>query len=133
MAPGKWLAGLVAACAAWGLASAALAAEGAPPASARFERYAKPDGRSYFALSLTAPAGEAAGPVDVVALVDTSASQVGPFREKSLQALQALLTSLRAEDRVQVIAVDAKPHAAQAATKPANHLPGAMFRNSISP
>ena len=107
MAPGKWLAGMVAACAAWGLASSALAAEGAPPSSARLERYTKPDGRSYFALSLTAPAGEAAGPVDVVALVDTSASQVGPFREKSLQALQALLTSLRAEDRVQVLAVDA--------------------------
>ncbi|MFO0895934.1 MAG: VWA domain-containing protein [Pirellulales bacterium] len=108
MPPGKWLAGLGVACVGWAVGSAALAAEVPGSAGvARFERYAKPDGRSYFALSLTAPAGEAAGPVDVVALVDTSASQVGPFREKSLQALQALLTSLRAEDRVQVIAVDA--------------------------
>ena len=78
--------------------------------AARLDTFAKNEKAHYFALSLT-PAvalGEAAGN-DVVVLVDTSASQTGPFRQKSFAVLQSLLSGLGGNDRVQLFAVDLDP------------------------
>jgi hypothetical protein len=73
----------------------------------RFDAYAKPDGTSYYALSLmpqvTLPAAESS---DVVILFDTSARQVGPYREKGLEMLRGLLATLGNNDRVKLMAVD---------------------------
>ena len=80
------------------------------PEAARLETFAKNEKASYFALSLT-PAvalGEAASH-DVVVLVDTSASQTGPFREKSLSVLKSIVSGLGGNDRVQLFAVDLDP------------------------
>src|SRR5690349_4532634 len=74
--------------------------------TARMEAYAKPDGASYFALSLvpqaTLPPAEAC---DVVVLVDTSASQMGPYRDKGMDVLRGLLSTLGDKDRVKLMAV----------------------------
>ena len=43
---------------------------------------------------------------DILVLVDTSASQAGPHRQRQLEALQALLAAARAGDRVRIAAVD---------------------------
>lgn len=86
-------------------AAVAQAGEG----SARLETYARPTGEAYFALSLS-PSGGAIAPTasDVVVLFDTSASQTGQFRTKSLEALESLLAALSPRDRVQLLAVDLK-------------------------
>ncbi|HTQ37393.1 MAG TPA: hypothetical protein VMJ32_00080, partial [Pirellulales bacterium] len=77
------------------------------PNGARFDAYAKPDGTSYFALSLmpqvTLPAANSS---EVVVLFDTSARQVGPYREKGLEMLRGLLATLSDNDRVKLMAVD---------------------------
>ncbi len=84
----------------------------APPAkssndAAHLEVYTKPDGASYFALSLMPQTPLPASPTsDVVILFDTSASQMGAYREKGLQALSGLLKTLGDNDRVQLMAVD---------------------------
>ncbi len=58
--------------------------------SAKYEAYSKPDGASYFALSLmpqaTLPAAESC---NVVVLFDTAAREMGPYREKGLEMLRA--------------------------------------------
>jgi hypothetical protein len=46
---------------------------------------------------------------DLVIYVDTSASQTGVFREDSIVALEKLLDSLNADDRVTIMAVDLDP------------------------
>lgn len=88
---------------------AAAGPEKANSPTAHFDTYAKPDGATYFALSLmpqtALPAVEAS---DVVVLFDTSASQVGPFREKGMEALKGLLATLGEKDHVKLMAVDLK-------------------------
>jgi len=74
--------------------------------SARLDTYTSPDGETFFALSLSPQTADAAeGGKNVVVLVDTSASQSGVYREKSLECLDALLASL-GSSRVHLIAVD---------------------------
>ncbi len=64
-------------------------------------------GETYFALSLTAELGDVdASATDIVVLVDTSASQLGVYREDSLECLRALLAGLSANDRVRIGAAD---------------------------
>jgi uncharacterized membrane protein YgcG len=90
-------------------ASTSRAAESSPEA-ARLETFAKTDGEAYFALSLSpsVPATPQSAR-QVVILFDTSASQTGIYRDKALNALDTLLTSLATDDRVQLIAVDVSP------------------------
>lgn len=75
--------------------------------TARMEAFAKPDGSSYFALSLmpkaTLPPAESS---DVVVLFDTSASQLGAYRETGLEVLRGMLSTLGEKDRVKLVAVD---------------------------
>ena len=71
-------------------------------------RYTAPDGETYFALPLVAPATAAktSSSRDVVILVDTSASQTGSHRVQALAVLDDVLASLGSSDRVQLFAVD---------------------------
>ena len=62
---------------------------------------------TYFSVALTPEIEEA--PVatrDIVILVDTSASQVGEFRNRTFQVLESTLNSLSANDRVRIMTVD---------------------------
>ena len=67
------------------------------------------DGSRYFALSVqpTDPVPSAESR-DVLILVDTSASQVGLYREDSIEAVESVLRSLSPNDRVQIAALDLK-------------------------
>jgi len=59
------------------------------------------------AVGLRAATGrEPAGAVDVVLLVDTSASQVGEHRARSTEAIQGLLEKARPSDRFRIAVVD---------------------------
>jgi len=58
------------------------------------------------AVGLRASATAATSPIDILLLVDTSASQTGDYRRRSLDALAGLLESARPEDRVRIAAVD---------------------------
>src|SRR5262245_30104492 len=89
------------------LAAGAVQATGAE--SAHLATFEKGAGETYFALSLTPdikPAPAAA--TQVVILFDTSASQSGAFRDDGLAALDAMLKSLKADERVKLMAVDVK-------------------------
>src|SRR5262249_46817012 len=84
------------------------AAKSTTPPS-RFEAYSKPDGSSYFAMSLMPQV--ILPPADsrnVVVLFDTSAREMGPYREKGLEMLRGMLATLADNDRVQLMAVDLK-------------------------
>ncbi|MCO6458687.1 MAG: hypothetical protein J5I93_25550 [Pirellulaceae bacterium] len=85
--------------------AACVAAE--PPAAARMVTFDHATGDIYFALSLT-PTGDvpAERDSDVVVLFDTSASQIGVYREDGLAVLTELLKHLGGEDRVKLLAVD---------------------------
>ncbi len=75
--------------------------------SARLDTYIKPDGSGYFALSLSPSVSlPTAAANETVVLFDTSASQVGVFRDRALTALRAFASECHANDRVQLIAVD---------------------------
>ena len=90
------------------LLSSTAAMPAAEPAkeSARIDAFAK-EGDAFFALSLSpAMARPAAKPRDVVILFDTSASQMGRYRDKALAALDATLAGLGPSDRVRLLAVD---------------------------
>jgi hypothetical protein len=80
--------------------------------SSRMATFETAAGETYFALSLQptadAVANNAEGGRDVVILVDTSASQVGEFRDDSLRAVQTLMATLSPQDRVQLLAVDVR-------------------------
>ncbi len=89
-----------------GLMAAAAQAAGPSTEAARVETYKAADGASYFALSLPAVAATASEANDIVVLFDTSAAQVGEYREKSLETLSAMLQKLGDRDRVQLLAVD---------------------------
>ncbi len=90
--------------------------------AARMATYKKSTGEIYFALSLApkviaAPVEKA----DVVILFDTSASQIGLFRDDSLSCLERLLEGLRSTDRVQLFAIDLKALPLNAELVPADH------------
>ncbi|MGD9125831.1 MAG: VWA domain-containing protein, partial [Planctomycetia bacterium] len=75
--------------------------------AAHMDRYTHSDGTSYYALSLKPTvAVKPAANHDVVVLVDTSASQVGKFRDKQLATLKAFLAELKPGDRVTILASD---------------------------
>ncbi|MES2790316.1 MAG: hypothetical protein V4719_11965, partial [Planctomycetota bacterium] len=71
-------------------------------------QYRTPDGTSYSALVLPAPALPAmsAEVRDHVLIVDTSASQCGSFRTRSLALAGIVCRALPTGDRVQLIAAD---------------------------
>ncbi len=99
-----WLAFLAIA---WGGLLGTVAAAGAGQEAARLRAFAEPGGATYFALSLlpSEPLPAVDGH-DVIVMVNTSASQVGPVREESLAAVRSLLASLDAEDRVRLARFD---------------------------
>jgi uncharacterized membrane protein YgcG len=84
----------------------------APPTSAveqsRLGTFESSAGERFFALSLSLKPASVAPEVadDIVVLVDTSASQGGPFRQDSFAALESFLAGLGKKDRVQLMAVD---------------------------
>jgi len=76
-------------------------------AQPRLATFESSTGEKYFALSLVPSANvTAAAAQDVVILYDTSASQTGIYRDDSMAALQSMLGSLGAQDRVKLMAVD---------------------------
>ncbi|MGH7136385.1 MAG: hypothetical protein ACREHD_11640, partial [Pirellulales bacterium] len=83
----------------------------APPtqSAAVFDSYVGRDGKAVFALKLTPQVAQPANqPHDVVVLFDTSASQIGAYRDKALGVVRAMLSGLSADDRVALIAVDVR-------------------------
>ncbi len=74
--------------------------------AARLDGFTQPDGTNFFALELKPSVSADNGPREVVILVDTSASQTGDYRDKSLAALQAALKDLSPQDRVKLVAFD---------------------------
>ena len=92
-------------------ATTAFGTEGATVQIATFDT---PAGQGYFAASIRPSADETlqqaseSQAADVVVIVDTSASQVGQFRIGSLDALQAVIDSLRPSDRVRIYAADVR-------------------------
>jgi hypothetical protein len=82
---------------------------GAAEPSARLATYEKASGEKFFALSLAPVEGKAADAVEVVVMVDTSASQAGKFRDDSFAALREMLAKLPANATVKLMAVDTKP------------------------
>jgi uncharacterized membrane protein YgcG len=92
-----------------GLASLVLGAAGAcawADETAFIRSFDAPNGETYSAVSLKSDGTAKAVPHDHVVLVDTSASQVGEYRQQSLAVVESLLKSLPATDRVAVLAVD---------------------------
>ena len=92
-------------------ASTAFATDGA---NVRISTFDTEMGKGYFAASIQ-PAADStlqqaseSQPADVAIIVDTSASQVGQFRTGSLDALKAIVDSLRPGDRVRVYAADVR-------------------------
>ena len=75
--------------------------------AAHMESFAKPNGDSYFALSLVPQTAlSPAESSEVVILFDTSASQLGAYRETGLEVLNGLLATLGDKDRVKLVAID---------------------------
>ena len=76
---------------------------------ARLATFEKGSGENYFALSLIpdVKAGEQTN--EIVVLFDTSASQVGVYRDDGFAALKGLLERLDKSDLVKLIAIDVKP------------------------
>ncbi len=72
----------------------------------RLDQYESAGAERYFMLSLAPAKLPAAAAHDVVIAVDTSASQTGDYREKSIAALEAVLKTLGAQDRVRIVAAD---------------------------
>ncbi|HID20893.1 MAG TPA: hypothetical protein EYP14_00625, partial [Planctomycetaceae bacterium] len=70
-------------------------------------QYTAPDGQAYFALALKMQVAQPLpAPQRHVILVDTSASQIGPHRDRALKALRAYVESLSRSDRVSLYAID---------------------------
>jgi len=94
---------------AWGQVPGAGGLPGAAAAtsSAQLASFTNTDGTNYFALTLTPSITvPPQTPMDIVVLVDTSASQTGDFRVRALATANALMTSLRGEDSVQLMGID---------------------------
>ncbi len=83
------------------VASSAHAAE-----KARLATFEKAPGESYFALSLIPEVQSSQQAHEVVVLLDTSASQVGAYRDDSVAALQSMLRHLNKSDKVSLMALD---------------------------
>ena len=81
---------------------------------ARIASYKTASGETFFAASIQPSADDAMleatgnATADVVVIVDTSASQVGGFRNDSIAALRSVLESLKSTDRVRLFAGDVK-------------------------
>lgn len=74
--------------------------------SARLVTYER-DGQTFYAMSLLPEvAQKQADASSIIVLFDTSASQVGAYREAAMHSLNALLGDLRPADRVELMAVD---------------------------
>src|SRR5262245_28343015 len=86
----------------------ALVASSVAAEKARLATFEKAPGESYFALCLIPDVKANPQAQEIVVLLDTSASQVGAFREDSLTALKSMLGSLGKEDRVSLMALDLK-------------------------
>ncbi len=78
----------------------------------RIGTYQHADGQRYFVATLQ-PAADTATmttlrklPASVAIVVDTSASQVGDYRNDELKALEGILAGLRPSDEVQLFAAD---------------------------
>ena len=75
--------------------------------SAKMLTYADSNGDNFYALSIqpntTLPVASAH---DVLILVDTSASQIGAYRDDSLEAARSLINGLNSVDRVHLSAID---------------------------
>ncbi|MEN0110340.1 MAG: hypothetical protein AAF805_06415, partial [Planctomycetota bacterium] len=73
----------------------------------RVTAYEHPSGERYAAMTLDAVEAPASPePREVALVVDTSASQVGPFRVTAIAAVRACLAGLHPADRVTLIAAD---------------------------
>ena len=79
-----------------------------PVATPGLVQYQTPQGVNFAAVVLPAPAAPrfATLPHDHIVLVDTSASQAGDFRSRSIAMAGAVCRSLPAGDRVQLLAAD---------------------------
>ena len=77
--------------------------------TAKLVQYADTQGDGYFAISIepSTPLTTAKSR-DVVVMVDTSASQVGAYRDDSIEAAKTLIAGLRPTDRVFLAAIDLK-------------------------
>ncbi len=95
-----------------GTARGANPAEIAGELATRVATYQNEAGESFFAASIQPPADQALldllsqGPARVGIVVDTSASQVGAFRQDQLAMLRGILSGLRPGDQVQLFAAD---------------------------
>ena len=87
----------VAAIAICGLTHQCAAGADASPIAVGMATFSNPDGVNYFALCLKAAPPPAAGPRDVVVLLNTSASQTGDYRVKVDRRAQGPLDGLEAE------------------------------------
>lgn len=86
----------------------AACSSGAEPSASTLGVY-QHNRQSYFALSLLpALPSDAQQQIDVVILVDTSASQAGRYRDAALAAVESLLANLPGADRASLVAVDAR-------------------------
>ncbi len=100
----------VVAVATFGMATAS-AGEGA---NIRIATYRTPSGDDFFAAAVQPSAEDALlgavrkAPADIVVVVDTSASQVGEYRDDSITALRSVIAKLRPGDHVQVYAADVR-------------------------
>ncbi|MEW4456229.1 hypothetical protein AB1L30_26425 [Bremerella sp. JC817] len=72
----------------------------------RATTYQQAAGPRYFALSLSLNEKPEALPSEIVVMVDTSASQAGPYRTDSIEAAKAMMAALPADNRVQLFAGD---------------------------
>jgi hypothetical protein len=90
------------------IGSGARPAPGADPVIASFAEAAPaaPDVPQITAVGLRSTTADVNGPMQLVVLIDTSASQTGLHRQRSLDALAGLIEKARPEDRIAVAAVD---------------------------
>ena len=83
--------------------------------------YTAMDGRHRYAVGLQLETPTLRdGAVQHVVLVDTSASQVGEYRDRGLAVLDAYLAALPSDDRASVVAYDVRPTQVAAAQSPAD-------------
>lgn len=74
--------------------------------SSRLMTYEK-DGQTYYAMSLVPEvASKQVESSSIVVMFDTSASQQGAYREAAMNSLETLLSNLRPNDQVELLAVD---------------------------
>jgi tetratricopeptide (TPR) repeat protein len=84
-----------------------ISAAAAPSATVTFTEATQPtQGQPVTAIGMKTAGGDAAGPAQVLVLVDTSASQTGEFRRRALDAVAGLLEAARPDDRFAIAAVD---------------------------